>query len=98
MTGPIDPDAAHPGVAHPHPGIPTARAGTNGPITTYQVAAVLTAPVTVAQRMLPDSPVPLALGTAALAVVGLVEWPVAIAVGLDYTALRQWRRPTWPHG
>jgi len=49
--------------------------------------------VTLAQRLLPASPTPVALATGALALAGLVEWPVAAALGLGYLALRGWRTP-----
>ncbi len=58
-----------------------------------RVAAALSAPVTLTQRVLPASPVPVVLGTGALLVAGLVEWPAAAAVGLGYLALRSWRAP-----
>jgi len=54
-----------------------------------QVVSALTAPVALAQRVLPNSPVPVALGAGALLLV--VEWPVAGALGLGYLALRSWR-------
>ena len=57
---------------------------------TDQAASVLGAPVAVAQRVLPASPVPVALG-AALLLAGVVEWPVAGALALGYLALRSWR-------
>ena len=65
------------------------------PSRTDQLAGVLTAPVTLAQRLLPPSPTPVALATGALALAlaGLVEWPVAAALGLGYLALRGWRTP-----
>jgi hypothetical protein len=55
------------------------------------VTDLITAPLAAAGRMLPDSPVPVVLGAAALAVGGLIEWPVAGAIGLGYLALRHWR-------
>jgi hypothetical protein len=58
---------------------------------TDQVASVLGAPVAVAQRVLPASPVPVALGAGALLLAGVVEWPVAGALALGYLALRSWR-------
>ena len=66
------------------------QAGTANPSRsrTDQLAGVLTAPVTLAQRLLPASPTPVALALA-----GLVEWPVAAALGLGYLALRGWRTP-----
>ena len=70
---------------HPHPD-PAPRDRS----TTDQLADALTAPLAVAQRVLPDSPVPVALGAGALALVGVIEWPVAAAIGLGYVALRRW--------
>ncbi|MDD7933156.1 hypothetical protein [Actinomycetospora straminea] len=41
------------------------------------------------------APVPVYLGVAALAVTGLVSWPVAVAVGCGYAAFRHWEpRPS----
>jgi len=71
----------------------TAESGSVSPSRTDQLAGVLTAPVTLAQRLLPASPTPVALATGALALAGLVEWPVATALGLGYLALRGWRTP-----
>jgi|NGEPerStandDraft_6_1074524.scaffolds.fasta_scaffold10329_3 biotin transporter BioY len=59
--------------------------------TLDQAATVLTAPLALAQRMLPASPVPVALGAGALALAGAVDWPLAGAIGLGYLALRGWR-------
>jgi hypothetical protein len=59
--------------------------------TLDQFVSVLTAPVAVAQRVLPNSPLPVALGAGALLLAGVVEWPVAGATGLGYLALRGWR-------
>lgn len=56
-----------------------------------RLASALTVPVAVAQRVLPRSPVPVALGAGALLLAGIVEWPVAGALGLGYLALRGWR-------
>jgi hypothetical protein len=56
-----------------------------------QVVSALTSPVALAQRVLPNSPVPVALGAGALLLAGVVEWPVAGALGLGYLALRSWR-------
>jgi len=61
---------------------------------TDQVASVLVTPVALAQRVLPASPLPVALGTGALLLAGVVEWPVAGALGLGYLALRGWRTRT----
>ncbi|MDD7967988.1 hypothetical protein [Actinomycetospora lemnae] len=44
---------------------------------------------------LPTNPVPVYLGVAALAVTGLVSWPVAVAAGCGYAAFRHWEpRPS----
>ncbi|MDD7939568.1 hypothetical protein PHK61_14185 [Actinomycetospora lutea] len=47
---------------------------------------------------LPADPVPIYLGITALAVTGLVSWPVAVAAGCGYAAFRHWEpRPSGPH-
>lgn len=56
-----------------------------------QAAKVLTMPLAMAQRVLPVSSTPVFLGASALALAGLIEWPIAGAVGLGYLALRGWR-------
>ena len=76
------PESAHP---HPHPGTATKNRS-----TADQLADALTSPLSMAQRVLPDSPVPLVLGAGALALVGVIDWPAAAAVGLGYFALRRW--------
>ncbi|MHB2022068.1 MAG: hypothetical protein ACYCO3_01860 [Mycobacteriales bacterium] len=53
------------------------------------VVNVLLLPVTVLRQALPDNEVPVLLGAAALAVVDVIDWPVAAAAGLGYAA---WRR------
>ena len=53
-------------------------------------ASVLLTPVTVAQRLMPASPVPVVLATGALVLAGVVELPIAGALGLGYLALRRW--------
>ena len=63
-----------------------------------QAAAAAVLPFTVLRQLLPASPVPVALGTGALAVAGVIDWPVAAAVGLGYLALRRWRPPTTTGG
>lgn len=72
---------------------PTAQnSGTaHGLLTQAATAAML--PFTAARQLLPDNPVPVALGAGALAVAGVIEWPVAAAIGLGYLALRRWQRP-----
>jgi hypothetical protein len=54
------------------------------------VSDLVAGPFNAASRILPDSPVPIVLGTAALAVAGAIDWPVAGAIGLGYLALRRW--------
>ena len=44
----------------------------------------------------PANPVPIYLGVAALAVTGVVSWPVAVAAGCGYAAFRRWEPQ--PHG
>lgn len=38
----------------------------------------------------PVNPVPIYLGITALAVTGLVSWPIAVAAGCGYAAFRHW--------
>lgn len=54
------------------------------------VAGVVLLPVAVARRVLPERELPVYLGVGALAVVGIVDWPVAVAAGLGYAALKRW--------
>ncbi len=75
----------------PDPAASSRRTPRWGRSRTEQVASVLAAPVALAQRVLPASPVPVALGAGALLLAGVVEWPVAGALGLGYLALRSWR-------
>lgn len=56
------------------------------------VADALLLPVRVADRVLPDRELPVYLAAGALAAVGVLEWPVALAGGLGYAALRRWQR------
>ena len=51
---------------------------------------VLSVPIAAASRLIPSSPTPVALGAGALAVAGVIEWPVAAAIGLGYLAVRRW--------
>jgi hypothetical protein len=66
-----------------------APAGTNTPAPAGGGPALLSA----AQRLLPDSPMPAILGGSALALAGVIEWPMVAAIGLGYVALRRWHRP-----
>jgi hypothetical protein len=70
---------------------PAGQATDGGARETQHRHALTLSPVTMAERVLPDSPVPVALGVGALALAGLVEWPVAGAIGLGYLAIRTWR-------
>lgn len=56
-----------------------------------RIADIVSAPVVIAQRVLPVSAVPIVLGTGALVLAGAVELPMAGAFGLGYLALRGWR-------
>lgn len=89
-TSPTDP--ANSGLPGPLPGGAGAGAG-GGVSSTEQIARVLNTPLMVARRVLPNSPVPVVLGTGALLLAGVVELPVAGALGLGYLALRSWRTP-----
>lgn len=60
------------------------------PEQTSQRANLISLPSNVVAQLLPRSPVPVALGTAALAVAGVIEWPIAASIGLGYLALRRW--------
>jgi len=55
-----------------------------------QAATAMALPFALARRLLPDSPVPVALGGAALLLAGAIDLPVAAAIGLGYVALRHW--------
>lgn len=56
-------------------------------------ATALAMPFALARQLLPESALPVALGTGALAVAGVIEWPTVAAIGLGYLAVRHWRRP-----
>jgi hypothetical protein len=60
-------------------------------VVVRDASIVLRAPLDAVRGVLPDSPVPVALGVGALAIGGVIEWPVAGALGLGYMALRRWR-------
>lgn len=50
-------------------------------------------PVAVARQVLPaKGGIPLYAGLGALAVVGIIEWPVAAAAGAGYALARHWTR------
>lgn len=66
---------------------------TTEPATT-DVGALITAPLDAVRKVMPDSSVPVFLGAGALALGGVIEWPVVGAVGLGYFALRRWRPHT----
>lgn len=55
-----------------------------------QLTNVLTLPLVMAQQMLPKRELPVYLGVGALATIGALDWPAAVAVGLGYAALRRW--------
>ena len=58
-----------------------------------QIAMAVLLPVDVARRVLPENGTPVYLGIGALALVDLIDWPVALAAGLGYYALKRWRPP-----
>ena len=75
----------------PRPGTRPSGTDVGRPDLLEQAAAVVAVPFTLARQMLPDNPVPVALGAGALVLAGAIEWPVAAAIGLGYVALRRWR-------
>ena len=62
---------------------------TSGPGGAANRVDVLGVPYTVVSRLIPRGPVPVA-GAGALAVAGVIEWPLAAGIGLGYLALRRW--------
>jgi hypothetical protein len=79
------PVQADPTLAADEAGRPTATQQQAAPTTLDRVTGVATAPVAAADRILPAmGGLPLYLGLAGLAAVGVLEWPVAAAAGLGY--------------
>lgn len=76
----------------PEPSPDTQPAATEArrPDLLEQAAAAVAVPFTLGRQLLPDNPVPVALGAGALVLAGAIEWPVAAAIGLGYLALRRW--------
>jgi hypothetical protein len=66
----------------------TAGASQQGPLP--QAGTPLN-PMAAIGRVLPTGPIPVALGAGALVLAGVVEWPIAGAIGLGYLAARYWR-------
>ncbi|HEY9472338.1 MAG TPA: hypothetical protein VIS06_00665 [Mycobacteriales bacterium] len=58
--------------------------------TADRISEAIRFPITVARRILPDRELPVYLGMGALAVAGVIDWPVAAAAGLGYAAFRRW--------
>ncbi|MEU5853177.1 hypothetical protein [Saccharopolyspora shandongensis] len=56
-----------------------------------QIATAILVPVDVARRVLPENGLPVYLGIGALALVDLIDWPVAVAAGLGYYVLKRWK-------
>jgi hypothetical protein len=55
------------------------------------VADVVTAPFALVGRVLPAGKgLPLYLGVGVLAAVEVIEWPVAVGIGIGYAAIRRW--------
>jgi hypothetical protein len=67
---------------------PAAAPAAQTPSATGRASALLST----AQRLLPDGPLPVVLGGSALAVVGVIDWPVVAAIGVGCVALRRWHR------
>ena len=55
-----------------------------------ELADALLVPLRIARRVLPDRRMPVLLGIGALGLVGVLDLPVAIGVGLGWEALRRW--------
>ena len=73
--------------SHGFPGNVVAPAGA----AAHQVVGVASMPMTAARRVLDRrGGLPVYVGAGALAVVGAIEWPVAVGVGAGYAALRRW--------
>ena len=77
------------GKAHPAP-VAAPKADGSRPAVVRDATTMLRAPIEAVRGVLPDSPVPVALGVGALAIGGVIDWPVAGALGLGYLALRRW--------
>lgn len=58
-----------------------------------RVGEAMLFPVAVARRVLPEHDLPVYLGMGALAIAGLIDWPVAAAAGIGYAALKRWGKP-----
>ncbi len=85
----------HPATANPTTGIdgiPTTQTTPpgNGRNSIDHLGHALTEPLAAIARVLPTGPIPVVLGAGALAVAGVVEWPIVAAIGLGYLALRRW--------
>lgn len=56
-----------------------------------QLAGPVMLPVRLARTLMPEqTELPVYVAAAALAVTGVVEWPVAATIGIGYVALRRW--------
>lgn len=75
------------------PTMPTAPAAAaeRAPGLVDELTTLAMLPVDVARRVLPERRLPFYLGVGALAVVGVVEWPVVLAAGMAWEALRRRR-------
>ncbi|WP_245703414.1 hypothetical protein [Streptomyces lushanensis] len=64
---------------------------------TNDAARAAKAPVTVAREVLPaKGGLPLYLGLGAMGAVGVLEWPVAVGIGIGYAVLRNKNGPLSP--
>jgi hypothetical protein len=71
--------------------VSTARQASERRVETIADAVAL--PLDVVRQSLPQRGLPVYLGLGALTVANVIEWPIAIAAGLGYVALREWKRP-----
>jgi hypothetical protein len=74
----------------PAPGAPVSPQRARPSDLVDGVGDVLLTPLRLAGRVLPTSRTSVVFGVAALTVVGALDWPVAVAAGLGYEALRRW--------
>lgn len=70
--------------------VPTAQDANERRVET--IADAVSLPLDVVRQSLPSRGLPVYLGLGALTVANVIELPIAIAAGLGYIALREWKR------
>jgi len=95
--GPPDEPASSPSPLLPPPGpsrppsaAPATRASASPGWSTDDLSDAVLVPLQVARSVLPSSRTPVVLGVAALGLLGLLDWPAALGIGLGWEALRRW--------